>query len=266
MARVHSGRPKVLAAYRSYHGSTTTSIHLTGDPRRWPRTPARRARSTSSAPSCIARRSDRPRPRKSASGRSHLRAGDPSRRPVDDRRAGPGVGDRQLGRHRAADRLPARVRISHPSWHRLHRRRGTRRLRPHWCLVRNRPRRRRPRPHGFAKGVNRVCAARRRIGRRFGVRDFHPTSVSGGPDLQRTPTACAAAVGAIQAMHDEGTVAAASRPGADILGPGSRSLPRPTPAWGTFVASADCGHSSWFVTGRRRSRSSRWRHRRAERR
>src|SRR4026209_272892 len=35
MARVHNGRPKVLAAYRSYHGSTTTSIHLTGDPRRW---------------------------------------------------------------------------------------------------------------------------------------------------------------------------------------------------------------------------------------
>jgi taurine--2-oxoglutarate transaminase len=25
----------VLSAYRSYHGSTTTSIHLTGDPRRW---------------------------------------------------------------------------------------------------------------------------------------------------------------------------------------------------------------------------------------
>jgi taurine--2-oxoglutarate transaminase len=36
MARLHTGRPKVLAAYRSYHGSTTTSIHLTGDPRRWP--------------------------------------------------------------------------------------------------------------------------------------------------------------------------------------------------------------------------------------
>lgn len=35
MARMHNGRPKVLAAYRSYHGSTTTSIHLTGDPRRW---------------------------------------------------------------------------------------------------------------------------------------------------------------------------------------------------------------------------------------
>ena len=35
MARLSTGRPKVLAAYRSYHGSTATSIHLTGDPRRW---------------------------------------------------------------------------------------------------------------------------------------------------------------------------------------------------------------------------------------
>jgi taurine--2-oxoglutarate transaminase len=35
MARLYTGRPKVLSAYRSYHGSTTTSIHLTGDPRRW---------------------------------------------------------------------------------------------------------------------------------------------------------------------------------------------------------------------------------------
>jgi taurine---2-oxoglutarate transaminase len=35
MARLYTGRPKVLAAYRSYHGSTHASIHLTGDPRRW---------------------------------------------------------------------------------------------------------------------------------------------------------------------------------------------------------------------------------------
>jgi taurine---2-oxoglutarate transaminase len=35
MARVHTGRHKVLAAYRSYHGSTSTAINLTGDPRRW---------------------------------------------------------------------------------------------------------------------------------------------------------------------------------------------------------------------------------------
>ncbi len=36
MARLHTGRPKVLAAYRSYHGGTTTAVNLTGDPRRWP--------------------------------------------------------------------------------------------------------------------------------------------------------------------------------------------------------------------------------------
>jgi len=36
MARLYTGRHKVLSAYRSYHGSTATAIQLTGDPRRWP--------------------------------------------------------------------------------------------------------------------------------------------------------------------------------------------------------------------------------------
>jgi taurine--2-oxoglutarate transaminase len=36
MARLHTGRHKVLSTYRSYHGATATSINLTGDPRRWP--------------------------------------------------------------------------------------------------------------------------------------------------------------------------------------------------------------------------------------
>ncbi|MEI8127753.1 MAG: aspartate aminotransferase family protein [Actinomycetota bacterium] len=36
MARLHTGRSKVMSAYRSYHGATATSINLTGDPRRWP--------------------------------------------------------------------------------------------------------------------------------------------------------------------------------------------------------------------------------------
>lgn len=35
MARLHTGRQKVLAAYRSYHGATSTAITLTGEPRRW---------------------------------------------------------------------------------------------------------------------------------------------------------------------------------------------------------------------------------------
>ncbi|MFJ5549239.1 aspartate aminotransferase family protein [Streptomyces sp. NPDC093225] len=35
MARLHTGRHKVLSTYRSYHGATATAINLTGDPRRW---------------------------------------------------------------------------------------------------------------------------------------------------------------------------------------------------------------------------------------
>lgn len=35
MARLHTGRPKILSAYRSYHGGTQQAINITGDPRRW---------------------------------------------------------------------------------------------------------------------------------------------------------------------------------------------------------------------------------------
>jgi taurine---2-oxoglutarate transaminase len=35
MARLHTGRPKILTAYRSYHGATGNAIAMTGDPRRW---------------------------------------------------------------------------------------------------------------------------------------------------------------------------------------------------------------------------------------
>jgi taurine---2-oxoglutarate transaminase len=36
MARLHTGRSKVLSCYRSYHGNTGAAITSTGDPRRWP--------------------------------------------------------------------------------------------------------------------------------------------------------------------------------------------------------------------------------------
>jgi taurine--2-oxoglutarate transaminase len=35
MARLHTGRHKVLSTYRSYHGGTAGAITMTGDPRRW---------------------------------------------------------------------------------------------------------------------------------------------------------------------------------------------------------------------------------------
>ena len=36
MARLHTGKHKILSFYRSYHGNTTSAITATGDPRRWP--------------------------------------------------------------------------------------------------------------------------------------------------------------------------------------------------------------------------------------
>src|SRR5881398_98491 len=39
LARWYTGRNKVIARYRSYHGATAVAITLTGDPRRWPAEP-----------------------------------------------------------------------------------------------------------------------------------------------------------------------------------------------------------------------------------
>lgn len=39
MARAYTGRHKIVARYRSYHGATAGAIALTGDPRRWPNEP-----------------------------------------------------------------------------------------------------------------------------------------------------------------------------------------------------------------------------------
>ncbi|MGI8478632.1 MAG: aminotransferase class III-fold pyridoxal phosphate-dependent enzyme [Gaiellaceae bacterium] len=39
LARLYTGRHKVIARYRSYHGASLGGISLTGDPRRWPNEP-----------------------------------------------------------------------------------------------------------------------------------------------------------------------------------------------------------------------------------
>ncbi|NLE75783.1 MAG: aminotransferase class III-fold pyridoxal phosphate-dependent enzyme [Chloroflexi bacterium] len=40
IARAYTGRHKIIARYRSYHGATYGAIAATGDPRRWPAEPA----------------------------------------------------------------------------------------------------------------------------------------------------------------------------------------------------------------------------------
>src|SRR4029434_5827313 len=39
LARLATGRHKILARYRSYHGATAGALTLTGDPRRWANAP-----------------------------------------------------------------------------------------------------------------------------------------------------------------------------------------------------------------------------------
>ncbi len=43
IARLYTGKTKIIARYRSYHGSTAGSIAATGDPRRWPVEPGGKA-------------------------------------------------------------------------------------------------------------------------------------------------------------------------------------------------------------------------------
>jgi taurine---2-oxoglutarate transaminase len=50
IARMFTGRSKIISRYRSYHGSTMGSIAATGDPRRWPVEPAGKGQGVVFAP------------------------------------------------------------------------------------------------------------------------------------------------------------------------------------------------------------------------
>ena len=50
IARLFTGKTKIIAWYRSYHGSTIASIAATGDPRRWPVEPAAKGQGVIFAP------------------------------------------------------------------------------------------------------------------------------------------------------------------------------------------------------------------------
>jgi taurine--2-oxoglutarate transaminase len=227
MARLYTGRPKVLAAYRSYHGSTAASIHLTGDPRRW-------ASDTGAA------------------GAVHFfgpflyRSAFGSRTPEEEC-------ERALAHLEQVILLEGPPTIAGlvlesvigssgvivPPTGYL---RGVREL----CDR-----------HGIVYIADEVMVGFGRTGAWFGVDHdgvapdllafakgvnsgyvplggvlvgdaiyemFTKRPYPAGMTYSGHPLACAAAVGAINAMHDEDTVAAAARLGADVLGPGLREV------------------------------------------
>ncbi len=236
MARLHTGRQKVLAAYRSYHGATAGSITLTGEPRRWPSEPG--------VPGVVhfwgpylyrsARSTPRPRPR-SASGpwrtcgrRSRPRGPGSVAAiiletvvgtngilvPPDGYLAGVRALCDEHGIVMVCDEVMAGFGRC-GEWFAV----------DHWDVV--------PDLICFAKGVNSgyvplggvlISPA---IAASFAERAF-----PGGLTYSGHPLACAAAVASIEVFEEEGLIDAARSLGTDVLGPGLAELAAHHPAVG----------------------------------
>ena len=159
IARSFTGRQKILARYRSYHGGTAAAINATGDPRRWSQPPMggvvhvldpyhgiERGWDTADAALDVSRRSDS------------------ARRSADDRRVHPRARHRHQRHSRSARRLPAgRAGALRQARHPDDCRRGDVRLRPHRRVVRRQSLERRARHHHDGERADeRLRAARRR--------------------------------------------------------------------------------------------------------
>jgi taurine--2-oxoglutarate transaminase len=235
MARVHTGRPKLLSAYRSYHGATTTSIHLTGDHRRW-------ASDTGSAgvvhffgpylyrsafdASTQAEECER--------ALGHLRRVIELEGPstiaalvLESVVGGSGVlppppgyleGVRELCTEHGIVYIADEVMVGFGrtgEWFGF----------DHAQIA--------PDLVTFAKGVNSGYVP---LGGVLVNDSIHETFVErpypGGLTYAGHPLACAAAVGTLEAMEEEGMVTAAARLGSDVLGPGLRELAERHPSVG----------------------------------
>jgi len=235
MARLHNGRPKMLAAYRSYHGSTTTSIHLTGDPRRW-------ANDTGAAGAVhffgpfLYRSAFGSRTLEEECERAlaHLEQvillegpSTISALVLESVIGSSGVIVPPAGYLRAVRDLCTRHGIVYIADEVLvgFGRTGAWFGVDHDGVI--------PDLMVFAKGVNSgyVPLGGVLVGDPI-YETFTKRPYPAGMTYSGHPLACAAAVGAISAMHDEGTIAAAARLGTDILGPGLAKLAENHPCVG----------------------------------
>nr|WP_285664457.1 aspartate aminotransferase family protein [Actinorhabdospora filicis] len=227
MARRMTGRPKLLAAYRSYHGSTTTSMHLSGDPRRWPSDTGAAGVARFFGPYLYRTVFHaRDEAEECARALAHLdevvRLEGPETIaaivlesvvgtngilvPPDGYLAGVRAICDRYGIVYIADEVMSGFGRT-GKWFAV----------DHWDVV--------PDLICFAKGVNSgyVPLGGIVIGPRV-AEFFQDTPYPGGLTYSGHPLACAAAVGAITAMDDEGIVDNALRLGAEVLGPGLREL------------------------------------------
>ncbi len=153
IARWYTGRHKILAFYRSYHGGTAGSITLTGDPRRWAAEPGLPGIVHVLNPyHGVQRGWDT-----AADALAYLEEVDSARRGADDRRLHHGAGGRHQRHPGAAGRLhPGRARPLRQVRHRDDCRRGDGRLRPHRQVVLCRSLERRARHHHDGERIDRA--------------------------------------------------------------------------------------------------------------
>ena len=235
MARLHTGRPKLLAAYRSYHGSTSTSMALTGDHRRW-------ATDTGTAgvvhffgpylyrSAFGASTPDEECERALAHLEQVIALEGPSTIAalvLESVIGGSGVIPPPPGYLEGVRRFCTEHGIVYIADEVLV---GFGRT-GEWFGVDHA--RVAPDLMTFAKGVNSGYVP---LGGVLVGDAIHETFVErpypGGMTYAGHPLACAAVVGTLGAMHDEGLVAAAARLGSDVLGPGLRALAEHHPSVG----------------------------------
>ena len=253
MARLHTGRHKVLTAYRSYHGATAGADHR----HRRPAALAERARHERA--SCTSGgRTPTARPFHATTeaeecerALQHLRDTIMVEGPSTDR----GDHARDRGGHqrhpRAAGRLPRRrPRDLRRARHPLDRRRGDGRLRPVRRVVRRRPLGRRPRPDLLRQGRQlRLRAARRRGHLRRDRRDVRR------PRLPRWAHLLGPPAGLRVGGRVDPDLPGGGHPRERAQGratPSSRRgwprSPRSTRASARCAGSASSGRSSWCAT------------------
>ena len=229
MARLHTGRYKVLTRYRSYHGGTDTAINLTGDPRRWPNDYGNSGavhffgpflyrshfHATTEEQECERALAHLDEVIRSGGTRDHR--GD---------RAGVGPGDR--GHHGAASWLLAGVRDLCDRYGIVFiadevmagfGRTGKWFAIDHFDVT--------PDLITFAKGVTSGYVPLGGVAISPAIAEtFAHRAYPGGLTYSGHPLATAAAVATINAMEDEGMVANAARIGEEIIGPGLADIAR----------------------------------------
>lgn len=227
LARAHTGRSKIISTYRSYHGATAATMGLTGEPRRWGSEPT-----IPGVVHCMGPYTYRSsfgaatEEEECARALAHLAEviqyenGELVAAVILETIVGtngvlvppagylPGV--RRLCDEHGIQLILDEVMVGFG-------RTGAWFAADHWDV--------RPDLLTFAKGVNSGYVPLGGVVMSDEIAEsFAERAYQGGLTYSGHPLACAAAVGAIRAMEEDGVVEHAAHIGADVLGPGLRAL------------------------------------------